>query len=62
METDSYTSGPATTDWAGTVAGPEGMSLLLGEGGAGGGGGGSPGSSLASWSAPYSLGFQVAQV
>ncbi|XP_049446616.1 G-protein coupled receptor 22-like [Epinephelus fuscoguttatus] len=53
METDSYTSGPATTDWAGTVAGLEGMGVLREQGG-----GGSP-SSLASWYEPYSLGFQV---
>ncbi|XP_035518474.1 G-protein coupled receptor 22-like [Morone saxatilis] len=49
METDSYTPGPDTTDWAGTVAGLEGMGVLQEEGGGG----------PASWYMPYSLGFQV---
>ncbi|XP_037631350.1 G-protein coupled receptor 22-like [Sebastes umbrosus] len=53
METDSYTSGPAATDWAGTVAGLEGMGVLEEQGGEG-----SP-SGPASWYTPYSLGFQV---
>ncbi|XP_059186365.1 G-protein coupled receptor 22-like [Centropristis striata] len=51
METDSYTSGPATTDWAGPVAGLEGVLQEQG-------GGGLP-SSPASWYTPYSMGFQV---
>ncbi|CAK6958427.1 G-protein coupled receptor 22-like [Scomber scombrus] len=49
METDSYTLGPATTDWAGL----EGTGVLQeqGEGGLS--------SNPASWYIPYSLGFQV---
>ncbi|XP_054473638.1 G-protein coupled receptor 22-like [Anoplopoma fimbria] len=53
METNSYTSGLATTDWTGTVAGLEGMGLLQEQGG-----GGLP-SGPASWYTPYSLSFQV---
>ena len=53
MESDSYTSGPATTDWAGMVAGLEGTGVL--EEQEGGGSSNSP----ASWLMPYSLGFQV---
>nr|XP_046240464.1 G-protein coupled receptor 22-like [Scatophagus argus]XP_046240465.1 G-protein coupled receptor 22-like [Scatophagus argus] len=53
METDSYTSDPATTDWAGTAAGLEGMGVLEELGG--GGGSNIP----TSWYMPYSLGFQV---
>ncbi|XP_044079440.1 G-protein coupled receptor 22-like [Siniperca chuatsi] len=53
METDSYTSGLATTDWVGTVAGLEGMGVLQEQGGGG------SSSSPASWYMPYSLGFQV---
>ncbi|XP_056252073.1 G-protein coupled receptor 22-like [Seriola aureovittata] len=52
METDSYTSSPATTDWVGTVAGLEGMVPQEQ-------GGGGSSSSPASWYVPYSLGFQV---
>ncbi|XP_029906481.1 G-protein coupled receptor 22-like [Myripristis murdjan] len=47
METDSYTSSPATTDWAGMVASLEPQ------------GGGGSSSSPASWYMPYPLGFQV---
>ncbi|XP_078103499.1 G-protein coupled receptor 22-like [Sander vitreus] len=53
METDSYTPGPASSDWLGTVAGLEGMGVLQEHEG-----GGLP-SSPASWYTPYSLGFQV---
>ncbi|GAA6221837.1 probable G-protein coupled receptor 22 [Lates japonicus] len=53
MENDSYTSGPATTDWVGTVAGIEGTGVLLEQGGGG------SSSSPVSWYMPYSLGFQV---
>ncbi|XP_029948553.1 G-protein coupled receptor 22-like [Salarias fasciatus] len=58
METGSYTSGPATTAWAGTVA--AGLGGLQEQGGGGGGGGGE-GLSYppASWYMPYSLSFQV---
>ncbi|XP_068598771.1 G-protein coupled receptor 22-like [Brachionichthys hirsutus] len=56
METDSYTSGPHTTDLVGTVAILEGMGLLQVQGGGGGGG---SSSSPMSWNMPYSLGFQV---
>ncbi|XP_068172091.1 G-protein coupled receptor 22-like [Antennarius striatus] len=54
METDSYTSGPHTTDLVGTVASLEGMGLLQEQGGGGG-----SSSSPVSWYMPYSLGFQV---
>lgn len=53
METDSYTSGPGTTDWVGTVASLEGMGVLQEQGGGG------SSSSPVSWYTPYSLGFQV---
>lgn len=53
MDSDSYTSGPATTDWVGMAVGLEGMGVLEEEGG------GSSPSSPASWYMPYSLGFQV---
>ncbi|XP_071768058.2 G-protein coupled receptor 22-like [Centroberyx gerrardi] len=53
METDSYTSSPATTDWAGTVASQGGMGLLEEQGGGG------SSSNPASWYMPYPLGFQV---
>ncbi|XP_062254279.1 G-protein coupled receptor 22-like [Platichthys flesus] len=53
METDSYTSGPASADWVGTVAGLEGTGVLQEEGGGG------SSSSPVSWYMPYSLGFQV---
>ncbi|XP_041638454.1 G-protein coupled receptor 22-like [Cheilinus undulatus] len=55
METDSYTTGPATTatDWVGSVAGLEGVGVLQEHGG------GVSSSSLVSWYMPYSLGFQV---
>lgn len=53
MESDSYTSGPATTDWAGMVAGLEGTGVLQEQEGGG------LSSSPASWLMPYSLGFQV---
>lgn len=53
METDSYTSGPGTTDWVGTAASLEGMGVLQEQGGGG------SSSSPVSWYTPYSLGFQV---
>ncbi|KAM3621877.1 uncharacterized protein V6R79_017349 [Siganus canaliculatus] len=53
METDSYTSGPATTDWVGMVAGLEGAGAVQ-EQTAGG-----TSSTDVSWYTPYSLGFQV---
>ncbi|XP_047437848.1 G-protein coupled receptor 22-like [Mugil cephalus] len=53
METGSYTSGPATTDWVGTAGGLEGMDILQDQEG-----GVSPGGP-ASWHLPHSLGFQV---
>ncbi|TKS70989.1 putative G-protein coupled receptor 22 [Collichthys lucidus] len=53
METDSYTSGPTTPDWVGTVASLEGMGVLQEQGG------GVSSSSPTSWYMPYSLGFQV---
>lgn len=53
METGSFTSGPATTEWVGTLAGLGGMGAHQEQGG--GGTSGSP----ASWHMPYSLGFQV---
>lgn len=52
METGSYTSGPATTDGARTVAGLEGLGVLQEQGG---GSFNTP----ASWYPPYPLGFQV---
>ncbi|XP_075870496.1 G-protein coupled receptor 22-like [Nelusetta ayraudi] len=60
METDGYTSGPGTADWAGTAALLEETVSLLENGGGGalsGGSGGGGGG--ASWYTPYSLGFQV---
>ncbi len=54
METDSYTSGPATTDWVWTVAGLEGTGVLQEQGR-----GGDSSSNHVSWYMPYSLGFQV---
>ncbi|XP_040890204.1 G-protein coupled receptor 22-like [Toxotes jaculatrix] len=53
METDSYTSGPGTTEWVGTLAGLEGMGVLQEQGGGG------LSSTASSWYMPYSLGFQV---
>ncbi|XP_041837618.1 G-protein coupled receptor 22-like [Melanotaenia boesemani] len=53
METDSYTSGAATVDWIGTLAGLDGMGVYQEQGGEG------SSSSSTSWHMPYSLGFQV---
>ncbi|XP_068449439.1 G-protein coupled receptor 22-like [Clinocottus analis] len=53
MATDSYTSGPASTDWVGTVAGLERIGLLQEQGGGG------FLSGPVAWYTPYSLGFQV---
>uniref|UniRef100_A0A3Q1FZG9 Probable G-protein coupled receptor 22 n=1 Tax=Acanthochromis polyacanthus TaxID=80966 RepID=A0A3Q1FZG9_9TELE len=53
METGSYTSSPATTNWVGTAADLEGMDVLQEHGG------GASSSTPASWFMPYSLGFQV---
>lgn len=59
METDGYTSGPGTADWAGTAALLEDTVPLLEHGGGGVSSGGGGGGGGASWYAPYSLGFQV---
>lgn len=53
METDSYTSGPGSTDWVGTAASLEGIRVLQELGAEG------SSSSPGSWYMPYSLGFQV---
>ncbi|XP_056130990.1 G-protein coupled receptor 22-like [Lampris incognitus] len=53
METDSYTSNLATSDWAGTVTSLGGLGLLEEQGGRG------PSTSVASWYMPYPLSFQV---
>lgn len=53
METDSYTSGPGTADWAGTVTSLDGMGVFLEQEG------GDSSSSLVFGYMPYSLGFQV---
>ncbi|KAM6928151.1 G-protein coupled receptor 22-like [Xenentodon cancila] len=53
METGSFTSGPATTEWVGTPGGLGGMGPHLELGGGG------SSSSPTSWHMPYSLGFQV---
>ncbi|TNM88577.1 hypothetical protein fugu_004831 [Takifugu bimaculatus] len=52
METDSYTFGPGTTDWAGTAASLEGMGVFQGQDG------GSSSSPVSEYT-PYSLGFQA---
>lgn len=56
MDTDSYTPGTATADWIGMAASLQGMGVLEEQGG-----GGSY-TSPASWSSPYSPGFQVSLI
>lgn len=53
METITYTSGPATADWVGTLSGLEGMEDHQEQGE------GTPSVSPMLWHMPYSLGFQV---